>query len=292
MNDGLKEWKLVQGVLGLVAATALGFYVTSGNFQAREWFPFLPASPTPDTLIFHAARMREEFQRQRFPDALREAEWVLKRDKANPEAIRTRAASLMRVGRFAEAETVFRELVGKDKKDIAARLALATALRGKGDEDRARGILLRVLRDAHADTLQMDTARASLNAMDFKEPLFADQPTLAPYKPSPKATPSPEPRKTITVSPIGASLSALLGARPTPVPLGLQRPHPTPAPTPEPPVAALLLLPTPKPQGRSVPPATEPDELGPIIPLEIPGPETKKPAAKKPPKTGAPGTPR
>ena len=66
MNDNLKEWKLVQGALGLVAASALGFYVLSGNFQAREWFPFLPPSPPPNTLLYHADAMRRTFQAKRF----------------------------------------------------------------------------------------------------------------------------------------------------------------------------------------------------------------------------------
>ncbi len=277
MNDNLKEWKLVQGALGLVAASALGFYVLSGNFQAREWFPFLPPSPPPSTLLFHADAMRRTFQAQRFSEALGEAEWVLQRDKENPSAIRTRAACLLHVGRFEEAERAFRRLVEKDKKDIPARLALATALRGKGDEDSARGILLRLLTDPYADALQQDAARASLDAMDSREGLFPDQPTPQP-RPSPAASPTPGPLPAIAINLPGLSEADFPGIRPASVPLGM-REHivstPTPKTTPEPSVAAVT-LPAFTPRGTPEPGETEPGETGAAspgtAPLEIPPP--------------------
>lgn len=271
MNDGLKEWKLVQGMMGLVAASALGFYVLSGNFQAREWFPFLPPSPPPNTLLYHTDSMRQAFLQQRFSEALGEAEWVLLRDKENPEAIRTRAACLLRVGRFAEAENVFRSLVSKDKKDIPARLSLATALRGRGEDDKARAILLRLLKDPEADALQLDAARASLNAMDFKEPLFADQPTPSPKSPPgtlphPTASPTPEPLPAIVINLPGLPKRELPGVRPASAPLGVKEHRsstPTPSPTPEPPVDAVT-LPTPPPKEA-------------LSPLEIPPPSATDP---------------
>lgn len=303
MNDRLKEWKLVQTVLGLTAASALGFYLLSGSFQAREWFTFLPPSPTPNTLIFHSDAMRQALKAERFSEALAEAEWVLVRDRENPEAIRARAACLLRMGRFAEAEKIFRVLIAKNKKDIPARLALSTALRGQGDEDRARQVLLRIRKDPNADTLQLEAARAALGAMDFKEPLFADQPTPHPLAtPSPAPSASPEP---LHISAVKGELTsdgklstlAILtgGTAVAPSVLGKGSPAPLRA-TPEPAVAPLVLperslKPTPTPTAAD-PGETEPGEPEPTpaptatrrteTPLEIPPPPGVTPPTPTP----------
>lgn len=281
MNDRLKEWKLVQSVLGLAAASAVGFYLLSGSFQARDWFIFLPPSPTPNTFLYHVDSMRQALKAERFSEALGEAEWVLQRDKENPEAVRGRAACLLRVGRFAEAEKVFRVLVGKDKKDIPARLALATALRGQGDEDKARLVLLRIIKDPNADSLQKEAARAGLNAMDFKESLFPDQPTPRPKpSPSPSASPSPEPlritaiKNELATSPDGqlSTLAILTGSTPTRGgTTGSLRPRVPlpPAPTPDPGVAPVVL---PERPIKPTPTVADPGETEPLSPELSPTP--------------------
>lgn len=291
MDEDEKKDKLIKGTAGLVAIFALGYYVFSGNFKAQEWFPFLPPSPPPDTLIYHADAMRQALELKQYSIALSQAEWVLLRDKTSPEAIRTRTLCLLRVGRFKEAEQVFRGMIQKDKKDFAARLGLATALRGQRQDDKARAILLRILRDPDANTVHLDTARASLNGMDFKEPLFADQPTPPPLAtPLPATSPSPQPLAPLTINPPGVSVPAALGVHATPTPFVFATANFNATPSPEPPVAAVTLKPPPA-APRATPEPGEAEPTAPLntAPLEIPAPSD---AAASTPPAATPGTRR
>ena len=274
MDEDEKKDKLIKGTTGLVAIFALGYYVFSGSFKAQEWFPFLPPSPPPDTLIYHADAMRQALELKQYSIALSQAEWVLLRDKNSPEAIRTRTLCLLRVGRFKEAEQVFRGMIQQDKKDFAARLGLATALRGQSQDDKARAILLRILRDPDANTVHLDTARASLNAMDFKEPLFADQPTPPPFAtPLPMTSPSPNPLAPLTINPPGVSVPAALGIHATPTPFVFVATNFNATPSPEPPVAAVTLkAPPTAPRATPEPGETESTDTTNTAPLEIPAP--------------------
>ncbi len=283
MYEDEKQDKLIKGMVGLVAAFALGYYVLSGNFKAREWFTFLPPPPPPDTLRYHAEAMRQALKLKQYSVALSQAEWVLLRDKNDPEAIRTRATCLIRVGRFKEAEQVFRKLIQDNKKDIAARLALATALRGQDKNDKARMVLLRILRDPYTNPPQLDTARALLDAMDFRESLFADQPTPPPLPtPEPLTSPSPVPLARITINPPGVSaysgvtVPEAFGLPPSPAPLAAF----LTAPSPEPPVAAVTLS-TPSPAPKATPESdttnTERTTTN-APPLEIPAPLVASPS--------------
>ncbi|WP_309717604.1 hypothetical protein [Armatimonas sp.] len=299
MDEDLKKDKLIQILLGMGATLAVGVYVVSGNFKVREWFTFLPPPPPPDTLIYHADAMRQAFQLKEYSIALSQAEWVLLHSKGGLEleATRVRAMCLLRVQRFKDAEKAFRLMVKNNSKDISARLALATALRGMGEDNKARLILLRILKDPSVDTQQFEAARASLNAMDGKEPLFSDQPTPQPYAtPGPSPSPSPEPLAPIALNIPGVSpsLSALMASvtqpTPTPQPFWFQPMAPRTvitAPTPEPNVAPVTLTnlrpepkPKPEPTGTPEPGEIETGELGTPVapgsataPLEIPPPK-------------------
>lgn len=272
MGDSLKEWKLIQGILGLLSGCGLLLYIGIAQPRLRDWLPLLPTAPAPDTIIFHISTMRRHFVAGRYAEAVQEADTILARDKTCLEASRVRAASLLRTGRFAEAESSLRARIAQDKYDLGARIDLAIALRGQNKRFDAEAVLLRVLEHPLITPQQKRTARALLLALSQSED-FSSLAELLPPSPEPSApllaspTPSTPP---LTIRP--PSDTALdLWLKPTPPPLV------RPAPTPEPEVPALL-LPGPSPEPLGTP---EPGELeSEVPPVLAPTPKPpKKPTA-------------
>jgi len=239
-RDELKDWKLLQGALGFLALAGGLYYVTSDSFKLREWVPLVPPSPTPDSLIFQVDALRQNLQKQQYASALEHADTILAKDAHHPEAFRARSVCLVRLGRFQEAEAPLRILIGQNKNDLTSRLLLGITLRGKGDNARARDVLLRLLDHPLITPIQKQTIQSILASMSGVDPLFADRPTPTPAPtPSPQA-PSPEP----SLAPI--KVSAPKGFLPaTPTPPWLNKPTtPTPEPTPIP-MDGPLILPSP-----------------------------------------------
>lgn len=276
MSDTLKEWKLVQGALGLFVASGLLLYVASGKFKVREWIPLLPTPAPPDTLIFHIDTMRQHFVAHRFTEALREAEAVLVRKKGYVEAVRVKAACLLRLGRFSDAERVLRPHIAQDKFDLGARIDLAVALQGQGKKSLATGVLLRVIGNPLISPQQEKTAQSLLLAMTEpgKEPPLFTPPTPEPTpSPAPPATPSPAPALTIR-PPRDLSWSA-----PTSPWLSLA-PTPLVKATPLPEVAAFVL---PKIAITAPLPTPEPDETTTVSVVDLDaGPPPPTPRATAP----------
>ena len=259
MSDTLKEWKLLQGALGLFAACGLLTYIAVGKFDLREWIPLLPAPPPPDTLIFHIDTMRRHFATQRYHDALRESEYVLARDKEYTEAIRVRAACLLRVGRFADAEKALRTHIGKSKYDLGARIDLAVALRGQNKNDLAQGVLLRLMDHPLVSPEQKQMAQSLLLAMEDQKQknLFPDQPSLSLPSPEPSVAPLATPTPglaALTIRPPGSTSPSVIPPFPW-----LPSPSPEPKATPLTEIPALVLpgLPTPQPEALATPEPVE-----------------------------------
>ena len=263
MGDSLKEWKLIQAAVGLVAACGLVLYIASGSFVVREWLPFLPAPALPDTLLFHIDTMRQHFAAHRFAEALRESEYVLAHKKGYTEAIRVRAACLLRVGRFEDAEKVLRVHITQNKYDLGARIDLALALRGQNKNNLAQGVLLRLMDHPLISVEQKQLAQNLLTVMT--------QPGELPPspEPTPVALPSPQP-----------SLKPLASPSPALPPLTIRAPRETPdfatpapvvraTPLPEIPALVLPKPPTPQPEVSATPEPSKTEGIIPVVDIDV-----------------------
>lgn len=275
VRDELKDWKLLQGALGFFALAGVLYYVTSGNFNAREWVPLIPPSPTPNSLLFQTEALRNSLQKQDYSTALEQAERILARSAHHPEAYRARTVCMVRLGRFKEAEAPLRVLIGMNKNDLTSRLLLGIALRGQGDNARARDVLLRLLDHPLTNPVQKQTIRSILTSMDGVDPIFADRPTPTPAPSPSSASPSPEPPiPPIKVhAPLWMTKSAPPTPEPTPVPLSGPVVLPMPGMT-------SVATPTPLPTPNSVPervilPATS------VVPLVAPKATTSTKTKRK-----------
>ena len=103
VRDELKDWKLIQGILGTVTVVLVLFGVQSGHIAVRDWIP-LPATPTPDTTAFHLDAMRRAYHDDDLVTALDEAEIVRMREPKRVEVRRVRAVCLLRLRRFDEQQ--------------------------------------------------------------------------------------------------------------------------------------------------------------------------------------------
>jgi hypothetical protein len=274
MSDGLKEWKLAQATLGLVALIGISIGVKTGRIQAKDWVP-IASTPTPDTIVFHLEAMRQAYQKDNFVVALAEAERVRRTRTDLLEVNRIRALCFLKLGRFDEARLVLNQLLTLNPRDMQVKLALALALRSTGKIEQGTAILLQIVKSQYATDQQKEIARQSLFGLLGEPP--APRPFLTP---APFVAPSPLPSISMTPTPILAaikvpplgkipSVGAALIVSPKPArqsvePITIELRTPSPSTTHSP-------LPTPE--------ATSESE---IAPLEIPAPAEKPPSLEKP----------
>lgn len=175
LRSAVKEWKLVQGLLlcGVVAFGAGAYFL--GRFDPAAFLRV--EEPRPETELMLYGQMRDAVERGDWPRALALAERLRKARPDDGEAERVRAAALLEVRRYPEAQDAFQVWIAGHPNDIAARLGLASARNALGEEEAARQTLRAVLAHPLATPAQREAARLQLFATDAIQDARAGAPT-------------------------------------------------------------------------------------------------------------------
>jgi Flp pilus assembly protein TadD len=150
-------------LLGLVATGV----ILTGRADPAGWWRSRNAPKSP---VENYVEMQQAFGQKRYDDALAAARRVLAKNPNREGALRTEAACLVRLGRFAEADIACAALLKNNPDDIPVRLTQAAAWNGLGRGFEAAQAVQQIRTHPRATDQQRELARRILDALDQNPP--------------------------------------------------------------------------------------------------------------------------